>query len=103
MAFQKIFIDPAKQYGQRLLGGLTQFENGLKTISDIRDTMTLMIDGDGSNESMFNEVTLRFGTISNTASKAAWDELNSCLAKQFTDGSITFVNAAREQLFDKLR
>ncbi len=103
MAISKIYFNPSSQYGNALRNGLTNFENGLRAVADMRDAMTLMIDGNGSDSAMFNEVVTRFGFASNGDAKAAWDEMNSYLGKELSDGSTTFVNTAREQLFDKLR
>ena len=103
MAFAKLYFNPNSQYGGQLRGGLNQLESGLRIVIDMRDALTLMIDGDGSSSTQFSEATSRFGFADNATAKAAWDEMNSYLGKEMTDGSVTFVNAAREQLFDKLR
>lgn len=59
-----------------------------------------MIDGDGSDPAHFAEVTAN-GLDSNAEAKAAWDELNSFVAKITTNASVTDVDAAWKQLLAK--
>lgn len=103
MAFTHIYFSAATEYGSRLRSALSQVESGLDALIHARDTVTLMIDGDGSNATQFGEVTARYAFVDNAAAKAAWDELNSYIAKETTDSSVSSVDAARKQLFNKLR
>lgn len=103
MAFTHIQFDDQKQHGRYLRRALQHIEEGYDTLLDIIATMTTMIDGDGSSDAQFSEVTTRFGFGSNADAKAAWDELNSLKSKLVTDDSVSFVNAAMLQAFNKFR
>jgi hypothetical protein len=65
--------------------------------------MALMLNGDGTNATHFPYITTKFGFATDADAKAAWDELNSVLFKLTTDASVSSVNAAILQLFNKLR
>lgn len=103
MAFQHIFFSAVTEYGGRLRSALTQAEDGIARLIHARDTITFMIDGDGSNASQFAEVASRYQFPDNASAKAAWDELNSCLGKLTTDASVSSVASALAQAFNKLR
>lgn len=59
-----------------------------------------MIDGNGSDAAHFAEFTAN-GFDSNSEAKAAWEELNSFVAKITTNASVTDVDAAWKQLLAK--
>lgn len=59
-----------------------------------------MIDGDGSDAAHFAEATAN-GFDSNAEAKAAWEELNSFVAKITTNSSVTDIDAAWKQLLAK--
>jgi hypothetical protein len=103
MAFTHIYVDQTKQYGQMLRSAMTQFENGRNSILQVIDVMITMIDGDTATEANYTEVTTRFGFINNTASKAAFDELNSLKSKINTDADVTNVFTAINQAISKFR
>jgi hypothetical protein len=103
MAFIHIYFSAQTEYGSRLRSALSQVEDGLDRLVHARDTITFMVDGDGSSDAMFTEVTTRYGFPDNATAKAAWDELNSYIAKETTDATVDHVDAARKQLFNKLR
>jgi len=103
MTIQHLYFSPQTEYGAKLRSALSTMESGFRALVDIRDCMTVMIDGDGSSATQFTEVQQRFGFVDTTVAKAAWDELNSVLAKLQTDASVTSVNAALLQVFKKLR
>lgn len=103
MAVQHINFNDQTPHGRMLRRGLTQLEDGLDHLNDLKATMALMIDGDGSQAAHFTYVTGKFGFGTDANAKAAWDELNSLLAKLNTDAQVTFVNAALLQCFNKFR
>ena len=103
MAFTKIHFNIGLPHGQLLRAALTQLEQGHDGLNDIVAATQLMIDGDGSNVSHFEEVMVRYGFPSTTVAKAAWDELNSLRFKLNTDSSVTDVLSAINQAFAKFR
>ncbi len=72
-------------------------------LNDLLATMTLMIDGDGSDAAHFSYMQSKFGFADNATAKAGYEELASALAKLNTDGSVSNVNAAILQLLNKFR
>jgi len=103
MAIQNLHFNDQISHGRMLRRGLQMLEEGRDGLIDLVATMTLMIDGDGSDAAHFGEVTTRFGFTSNAMSKAAWDELNSMLSKVNGNGSVSNVLAAMDQAFSKFR
>lgn len=90
-------------HSQRIRECLRHLEEGRQGLINEVATMSLMIDGDGSSETHFDAVRIKYGFPSNTVAKAAKEELASCLSKITTDSSITSVQAALLQAFNKFR
>lgn len=103
MAVQHIGFNDQVLHGRLLRRGLQQMEEALDILNDVKATMALMIDGDGTDAAQFTYMTAKFGFSSNPEAKAAWDELNSLLFKLNTNAQVTDVNAAMLQAFNKLR
>jgi hypothetical protein len=103
MATSNIEFNAGLRHGSLLRSALTSLENGHDALNDVIASMQLMIDGDGSNVSHFNEMMTRFGFASTTTAKAAWDELNSVRFKLNTNDSVSDVLAALNQAFAKFR
>lgn len=103
MAQTNVYFDENTKYGRLLRKGLNQLEEGPYTLNQVIASMSEMVTGDGTDSSQFDEVTLRFGFDNNTDAKAAWDEIQSCMAKLNTNDSVTSVLAARSQLVSRLR
>jgi hypothetical protein len=103
MAFTKIHFNSGLQHGQLLRSTLTSLENGHDGLNDIMAALALMIDGDGSNATHFEEVMTRMGTTSTVNAKALYEELASLRFKLNTDSSVTDVLAALNQAFAKFR
>ena len=103
MATSNIYFDDQTQYGRLLRRGLNYLEDGKDILNDVLASMVHMIDGDGSVDTHFTEVTARYGFPSNAIAKDCWDELNSVMAKLNTDTSVTSVDAAMSQVFAKMR
>ena len=103
MAFTHIHFDETTQYGRILRQMLRTNEQGDDQLSDIMSLVQSMIDGDGSQDSHFTEVTVRFGFPSNALAHAAFNELASAFAKTSGNGAVTNSRAARDQLFAFLR
>ena len=62
-----------------------------------------MIDGDGSQAGHFTYATAKFGFSSDAVTKAAYEELQSLASKLNANSSVTNVNAALVQSFNKFR
>lgn len=103
MALEHITFSTSTNLGAALATSLRQFENALDRLRELHATFSLMIDGDGSSSTHFTYMTSTLGTTNDAGSKALFDELSSALAKLTTNDSVTNVNAATQQLFNKLR
>lgn len=103
MAFSHFLLGANSSHGPHLRFALTQLEDGVEHLFDQVATIQTMIDGDGSQAAHFVEVTARYGFQSDAQSKAAYEELLSLKSKLDGDGSVTFVNAALNQAFNKFR
>lgn len=103
MAVNHISFNDQTQHGRVLRRGLQQLEEGLENVNDVLATMQTMIDGDGSSADHFTYLAEKYGFSSNAIAKAAWDELNSLAAKLNTNDSVSSVNAALLQAFNKFR
>lgn len=103
MTVSHILFNDQTTHGRLLRRALQQQEEGLQNLIDVLATMQLMIDGDGSDSAQFPYVTTRFGFTNDAGSKAAWDELNSLKYKLTTNNSVSDVNAALLQVFNKFR
>ena len=103
MAFTKIHFNDALPHGRILRGAITSLENGHDGLNDIIAATQLMIDGDGSQVTHFEEVMSRFGFPSTAVAKSAWEELLSVQSKINTNGSVTNTLSAINQAFAKFR
>ena len=103
MAVAHISFNDQTTHGRVLRRGLQQLEESLENINDVLATMATMIDGDGSQAAHFTYATEKFGFASDAATKSAWDELNSLAFKLNTNDSVSSVNAAMLQAFNKFR
>lgn len=98
-----IYFNKTSQYGAMLWRLLRQLEEGDDLFSDIRDVMIQMRDGDGSQDTHYAEVRIRFGFETDAKARAAFEEIDSAYSKTSGNGSVSNVRAARDQLFAKLR
>lgn len=103
MAFAHLHFNDQNQYGRILRRALSQNEDADQLLKETLDLMATMIDGDGSLDAHYTEVTVRFGFTSDAQSHAAYTETLSCSAKTSGNASVTNVRAARDQWFSKLR
>lgn len=103
MAFQHLHFNDQTQYGRGLRRMLQQAEESDESQVDQISLMSLMIDGDGSQDAHYAEITVRYGFVDDASSHAAYNELQSAYSKISGNGSVTDVRAARDQLFNKLR
>ena len=103
MAVAHIAFDDQTNHGRILRRSLQHLEDGLEELEDLIATIATMIDGDGSQAAHFTYVTTKFGFSSDANAKAAWDELNSLKFKLTTNASVTDMNAALLQAFNKFR
>jgi hypothetical protein len=102
MAVSHVYILNS-EYGAAFHSAKNAFENGFNRLNDLKATMALMIDGDGTSINHFTYMVAKFGLSSTTDAKALWDECNSLLFKLNTDAQVTNVNAAIKQFFNKFR
>lgn len=103
MAFTHIHFDGGTPYGQILRRMLRANEEADDQLADVMSLFQSMLDGDGSLDAHYNEVTSRFAFPSNAVAHAAFNELASAYAKTSGNGAVTNVRAARDQLFTFLR
>lgn len=103
MANHIYFDDRTTNYGRLLRSLLTTMETSDDQFADIRDVMIQMRDGDGSDDSHYGIVKVRFGFENEAKARAAFEELDSAFSKTSGNGSVSNVRAARDQLFAKLR
>jgi hypothetical protein len=103
MAFNHIHFNDQSTYGRKLRRMLDLMEEGDDLMSDVRDLMIQMRDGDGSQDAHYAELTTRFGFTSDAKARAAFEELDSAFSKTSGNGEVTNVRAARDQLYAKLR
>jgi hypothetical protein len=103
MAFTHIHFDDSTQYGRLLRNMLRTNEDADDKLADVIALVQSMIDGDGSQDAHYTEVTVRFGFPNNALAHAAFNELASAYAKTSGNGAVTNARAARDQLFAYLR
>lgn len=103
MAFNHIHFDENSQYGRLLRQMLRTNESADDQLADMVSLFQSMIDGDGSQDAHYTEVTVRFAFPSNAVAHAAFNELASAYAKTSGNGAVTNTRAARDQLFAYLR
>jgi len=103
MAFNHIHFNDQLPHGRMLRRFLNMAEESDDDMTDVRDAMIQMRDGDGSQDAHYAEVTSRFGFVSDAKARAAFEELDSAYSKTSGNGSVSNVRAARDQLFAKLR
>ncbi len=103
MAFTHIQIGNASTHGPQLRAMLSNLEAGQQQLFDIVATIITMMEGDGSSSAHFSEVMVRYGVVDLATAKAMYEELQSLKGKLDNDGSVTFVNAAMNQAFNKFR
>jgi len=103
MAFTHIHFDDTTQYGRILRRRIRTNEDADDQLADVVALFQSMLDGDGSQDAHYAEVTSRFAFPSNAVAHAAFNELASAYAKTSGNGAVTNVRAARDQLFAFLR
>lgn len=115
MALTHINIPNATPHAALLRSAISRFEDAFTDLNDVLATLALMIDGDGQQAAHFEYMTKKLGSDGydstqgtptagqNGVSKAAWDELNSLMFKLNTNNSVSDVNAAMVQVFNKFR
>lgn len=103
MAFNHIHFNDQNQYGRMLRRMLQMSEEADDLMTDVRDVMIQMRDGDGSQDAHYAELTSKFGFASDAKARAAFEELDSAYSKTSGNGSVSDVRAARDQLYAKMR
>ncbi len=103
MAFTHIHFNDQTTYGRSLRQMLNIAETGDTQLANIRNEMSLMIDGDGSQDVHYAELTSRYGFVSDAFSHTAFSEIDSAYSKTSGNGDVSSVRAARDQMFNKFR
>jgi hypothetical protein len=103
MAFSHLHFNDQTPYGRLLRRALNMNEESDEALKDVRDLMSTMINGDGSADAHYTELTTRFGFGSDADAHAAFLETDTCYSKTSGNASVTNVRAARDQWFSKLR
>lgn len=103
MSVQHLLYNTGSSHGALLKTALVQLSMGFNGLNDLKGAMQLMIDGDGTSSTHFDYMRDRFGFVDSATAKAAWEELNSVLSKLNTNDSVSSVNAALLQVFNKFR
>ena len=103
MAVAHIAFNDQIPHGRIIRRALSQLEEGYEGLVDVIAALALMIDGDGSQAAHFTYMTAKCGFPSDAVAKLAWEELNSLKFKLTTNASITDMNAALLQAFNKFR
>jgi hypothetical protein len=103
MAFNHIHFDDNLPYGRILRAALRTNEDADDKLADVISLFESMIDGDGSADAHYTEITSRFAFTSNAQAHAAFNELSSAYSKTSGNGSVSNVRAARDQMFAYLR
>lgn len=103
MAVTHIKFNDQTNLGRRIRRALQQLEEGREELRDVISSMATMIDGDGSEATHFGYATTEGDFVSDAVTKAAFEELNSLYSKMNSDNSVSFVDAALTQAFNKFR
>lgn len=103
MAFNHIHFDDTLPHGRLLRRALRANEEADEQLADVVSLFEAMLDGDGSQDAHYAEITSRFAFTSNAKAHAAFNELASAYAKTSGNSAVTNVRAARDQLFAFLR
>ena len=103
MAFTHIHFDDNSQYGRILRQMLRTNEAADDQLADVVALIQSMLDGDGTSDAHYTEVTVRFAFPTNELAHAAFNELSSAYSKSSGNGSVSNVRAARDQMFAYLR
>ena len=99
MATNYIKFDDTSHGGRLLRNGLNQLESGLNTLKGVLG----MLDQAKDDGNVSGTISTLLGTPDITTAQAAYSELSADLAKLTTDASVTNVQTALTQLFNKFR
>lgn len=94
-------LDESKADAAQLKDALRDWKSGTDKIIFELNKMAQMIDGDGSSITHFVTHVTRYGFEDTSDAKAAYDELASAVGKITTDGSVTNVQSARDQVIQR--
>jgi hypothetical protein len=103
MAFNHIHFDDSLPYGRILRQALRSNEEADDRLSDVVSLFQSMIDGDGTQDAHYAEITSRFAFTTDAQAHAAFNELSSAYSKTSGNGAVSNVRAARDQMFAYLR
>lgn len=103
MAVAHVYFNDQLQFGRQLRRALQLSEEADDCLTDVRDVMIQMRDGDGSQDAHYAKITARFGFPSDAKARAAFEELDSAYSKTSGNGSVSNVRAARDQLYSRMR
>lgn len=103
MTVAHILFNDNTQYGKLLRSPLNKMEEAISEFIEIKGTMQLMLDGNGSDDSHYSYMQEKFGFLDNASAHSAWNELNSVLYKLTTNETTDHVYDALLQVFNKFR
>jgi hypothetical protein len=107
MAITYIYYNEQLPHGRLLRMTLNGLEQALEGLADLvgasAGVMPRMIDGDPGDPASFTEVKTRFGFMSITEAKAAYEELNAVFAKLSTNAPVDTVYEAILQAISKFK
>lgn len=98
-----IYFNDQTPFGRWLKNWLKSSEADDDQQADIRDVMVQMLEGDGSQDTHYSTIKIRFGFETDAKAREAFAEIDSAYAKTSGNDSVSNVRAARDQLFAKLR
>lgn len=103
MAVSHLGFNDQLPHGRLVRAALNKLEDGRDELATTLDTLTRMIDGDGSQASHFTYMTAKCGFASDAVAKSAYEELQSLNSKFVTNANVADVMAAMDQAFAKFR
>lgn len=102
MSVHLLYNPQTSTHGKYVVQAVAGLENGKRALAKAIGVLGLMIDNAGTQDADYATMATRIGASDGASARKIWDELNSANAKITTDASVTSVNAALEQLFNKL-
>ena len=103
MADNHYVFDRTLPAGFRLGRAFDALDNAKQWLLAEKDTMTQMLDGDGSAITHFNAHVTAYGFTDTTNAKAAYEELGALIGKIDTDASVSSVKTAIAQALARFR
>ena len=103
MAVTHIHFGQTNQYGNKLRSCMQQLEDSCNGLNELIGMMSLMLNGDGTQDAHYTDITAKFAFESDAFAHAALNELLALQAKLNVNTSVTNVRTALEQAWNKFR